>query len=442
MKIKHVLGCLSLSFVALTTNSLAATLPDVVQQTLTTNPNVLISTHNQRAVEHERRRAIGGYLPSIDLNLGYGRENSENVTTKARYADGDVSLTRHEASLTLSQMLFDGFSTSAKVANASQRSNAAAHRVFNTSSQIALRTVEVYLEHLRREALLDLAKNNLVIHQKMLARIHDVFSSGAGRKADVQQSEARLALAKATLINAQGNLRDAKINYETITSLKPENLVKVDATSIAKYLPSDFNAAFIVMQEKHPALAAAKSDLAAAEAEYRQSRAAYFPTLSLELGASRNENLDGVEGDNDDMSAMLQLSYNLYRGGADVARQRETAARVSAAKEVVRRVRLDAERQLHLAWNSLQTIRERLKYLQQHVKATENVLVSYREQFKLGQRSLLDVLNSENELFTARSSLVVGQYVELLGIYQVLQSSGILLSSLNVTPPSESTARY
>ena len=165
-----------------------------------------------------------------------------------------------------------------------------------------------------------------------------------------------------------------------------------------------------------------------------------MPRFSLELNVKENENLDGIEGENDDINAMFRMRYNLYRGGADKARRQETAERIGAAQEVIRRTQRVVEENLLLSWNSLVTIRARLDYLKEHVKSTEKVLQSYKEQFKLGQRSLLDLLDSENELFNARASLVTAQYTEILSIFQLLERMGSLLDTLGIKRPKEARA--
>ncbi len=161
----------------------------------------------------------------------------------------------------------------------------------------------------------------------------------------------------------------------------------------------------------------------------------------MELGITDNKNLDGIAGENDDMSAMLRMRYNLFRGGADRARRQETAERMGAAKESIRRAQRIIEEDVLLSWNGLLTIRARLDYLSGHLESTKEVVSSYKEQFKLGQRSLLDVLDSENELFNARASLLSAQYAEIFSLLKVLGSMGLLLDTLGIERPKEADPR-
>ncbi len=422
----------------------ADTLTEVIQHTLETNPEVLISINTRRAADQEFKQAQSGYWPTIELRGGYGRENSDNATTRNR-TGGDISLTRQEMGISLSQMLFDGFSVKHGVARQNSLVNSAAYKVQNTRENIALITAEVYLEILRRWELLELSKNNVVIHQKTLQQIRTLVKGGAGRKADVKQSTSRLALAKSSLVNADGNLRNAEINYQRITGelpKSPKTLSIPPRAPLEAALPQNVNTALDIALNKHPSLQVVKAELEAAFSSNRQAKSNFLPRMFLELDATDNKNLDGVAGDNDDMSAMLTMRYNLFRGGADKARSQETAERIGVAKEETRRIRRIIEEKVQLSWNSLRTIRARLDYLKIHLESTEDVLQSYKEQFKLGQRSLLDVLDSENELFNARASLVSAQYNEILSIFRVLESSGRLLETLGIERANESQVNY
>jgi adhesin transport system outer membrane protein len=418
----------------------AETLTAVIQHTLETNPEILMTIKNRYVVEQQLQEAQAGYWPTIDLIGGYGRETSDNAST--RRAGGDVTLTRRETGLSLSQMLFDGFEVKNRVNKHQYLVNSAAYKVRESSETIALLTAEVYLEILRRRQLVEFSKDNVVIHQKILDQISTLAVGGAGRQADVQQSSSRLALAKSSLVNAQGNLRNTEITYQRITGELPTALIQPDFTSLATILPQNEKQVFEMALNNHPALQIAYAELEAAQATQQQAQSTFLPRFNLELGVTDNQNLDGIEGNNDDITAMLRMRYNLYRGGADQARLQESAQQVGVAQEMVRKVRLLLEEETFLAWNSLITTRARLDHLEKHVKSTAEVLESYKEQFKLGQRTLLDVLDSESELFNARTALVSAQYAEMLNVLQVLKSMGILLRSMQINLPQGSQVTF
>lgn len=420
-----------LFLITLSSSTPADTLKEVIQRTLETNPDVLITTQLRHAADQQLKQANAGYWPTIELTGSYGREKSDNPTTP------EATLNRQEMGITLSQMLFDGFYVKNNVERQNALVNSAAHKVKNSSENIALITADVYLEILRRQQLLELSKDNVVVHQKILEQIRTLIEGGAGRQADLQQSASRLALAKSSLVNAQGNLRNAEINYRRVTGELPQALIKPLITPFQAALPETAEVALDTALSNHSSLQVANADLQAAQAAHQRAKSAFMPNFNLELSLTDNQNLDGIEGDNDDINAMLKMRYNLYRGGADQARLQEAVERIGAAKEEIRRVQRVIEEETLLAWNSLITLRARIHHLEEHVESTKQVLKAYQEQFKLGQRSLLDVLDSENELFNARASLASAQYSEILSTLKVLNSIGLLLTTIDVTPPPE-----
>ena len=150
------------------------------------------------------------------------------------------------------------------------------------------------------------------------------------------------------------------------------------------------------------------------------------------MGATRNEDTDGTPGDNDDETAIVRMSYNLFRGGGDRARMNEAQAREFAAREAVRSVRRAVEEDATLIWNELEDILMRLEHLQAHVDSTEEVLKVYKEQLALNKRTLLDLLDVENKLLRAKIAAISGRYVTILARYRVLTSTGQLLSTLGI----------
>ena len=187
-----------------------------------------------------------------------------------------------------------------------------------------------------------------------------------------------------------------------------------------------------------PTVLIATADIDVAEAELRGSRAGNYPRFDLELGAAANDNLDGVKGGDVEAQALLVVRYNLFRGGADVAREREAFARLREAREGLRQVQRDAAEEARIAYNALQTAQARLEALRAAVEAQRATRDVYAQQFDLGQRSLLDLLDAENELFVARSNLVTAQFTEIFGVYRVLAVTGDLLMTLDIDRPKES----
>lgn len=422
-----VAGCLFVTF-----GATAQTLHEAVRTTLKTNPDVLASQYGVEAADELRKQARAGYLPTVDVVLAGGDETSNNTTTRALGTD-DLDLTRQERSIRLTQLIFDGGATSNFVRQQTHLVDAAIARLVSTQENVSLRAVQVYLESLRRDEIVELAEENLGHHEETLEKIRERFESGVGTKVDVVQTQGRRAQAKSNVLLSQREAKNGIAEFYRVVGEYPQDLALPEAT---RGVPETLEQALEVAMDNNPGIKAAEAELEAAIASRKQARGNFYPRFDLELGATRNDDTDGSEGPNDDETAVVRMTYNLYRGGADRARLNEAEAREFAAREALRSNQRAVEEDVTLIWNELQDILVRLEYLQAHVKATEEVLVVYREQLALGKRTLLDLLDVQNELLRAQIAKVSGDYIALLARYRVLASTGQLLDNLEIDPDS------
>jgi adhesin transport system outer membrane protein len=258
--------------------------------------------------------------------------------------------------------------------------------------------------------------------------------SGVGRRADLEQAQARLALAQANLASADANLREANIQFQRVVGEMPRDVARPGNPD---GVPVSEDDALSVAVNNHPLLNSAAADIDAAKAQTRAAESLLRPRVDLEMGTSWNDNLDGVRYKNNDAYAMLRLKYNLYNGGTDKARVAERRIQEMEASEIMNRTRREVEESTRLSWNSLLTSTDRLPKLKAHADATEQTRDAYSKQFSIGQRTLLDLLDSENELYTARQNFIDGQFVEMFARYRLLADMGKLVESLGVAPREE-----
>lgn len=412
--------------------SAAQSLEEAVRITLRTNPDVLASQYSVEAAEQVRRQARGAYLPSLDVILAGGHENSNNTTTRALGLD-DLDLDRNERSVRLTQLLFDGGATVNLIRQQAALLDAAVARMTSTQENIGLRAIEVYLESMRRGAVVKLATENLGHHDQTLEKITERFESGVGTKVDVVQTRGRRAQSMSNVLLANRESRNGEAEFYRIVGEYPRDLsIPKDARGV----PATLEQAIEIALSTNPGIKTAASELQAAVAARKQAKGSFYPRFDLELGATRNDDMDGSVGANDDETAVVRMTYNVFRGGADRARLNEAEAREFAARESLKSTQRAVTEDVTLMWNELQDILMRLEYLEAHVDATEEVLAVYREQLTLGKRTLLDLLDVQNELLRAKIALVTGQHIARLARYRVLAGTGQLLASLEINPES------
>ncbi|HEX6144068.1 MAG TPA: TolC family outer membrane protein [Geminicoccaceae bacterium] len=421
--------------------SWALTLEDTVEVALATNPEVGVVAADREAIDQELRQARALYLPSLDLRGAIGPEYTNSPATRARPGDDNSeTLIRMESQVTLTQMLFDGFSTRSEVDRQLARIDSAAYRVREAGEFIALDAIEAHLNVLRNEALVELAEQNVIEHQRILGQVGQLERQGGGTIADVRQTEARVAAANSALATAVGNLRDARAIYRSVVGIPPEDLALPDPPVAA--VPGGAEAAAADAFVGNPTVRIAEADIEVARAELQGARSGYYPRLDLEMGAGANRDIDGIEGSDVDAQALVVLRYNLFRGGGDIAREREAFARLREAREVLRRAKRAAEEDARVAYNAFLTAQDRADALEAQAVATRSTRDAYAQQFDIGQRSLLDLLDAENELFIARSNLITAQFTELFAVYRVLAATGDLLMVMDVDAAKESINIY
>ncbi|MEH6502461.1 MAG: TolC family outer membrane protein [Cycloclasticus sp.] len=433
MKLKTTFAVSSLLALSLGTAT-AETLQEAIQHTVNENPEIRSAASERLAVEQEISQAKAGFFPTVDIAVGAGWERSLNPTTEAA-GEGSKSLGRDEASIQIRQMIYDGFATSSEVNRQTARTNARAYTVFGQAEITALNAVEAYINVLRREELLALSNENLAIHKSTNDQIKSRSDRGVGRGADVEQSTGRLALAQKNAYSEIGNLKDAQTAYLRVVGKLPQDIEPVTAPGDA--LPDSFDQAIDAAIENHPILKSANVDIESAIAQHATAKTAFMPRVDLEISASHNKDIDGIEGVNEDASAMVRLRYNLYNGGKDTARRKETAELINQAKSIRDNTYRQAVESMRLSWIAHQTVKSQMAFFESHKNSSIKSNEAYQKQFNIGRRSLLDLLDSANEMFVAKSAFTNAKYDELYSQFRILASSGALTNYLNVKLPEE-----
>lgn len=412
----------------------ATTISDTVRATIATNPEIGVVRNDRLAVDQELQQARALGLPSIDLRVAGGPEYTNSVGTRAR-GDGSQSSFRSDASLTLTQRVFDGGATRSEIDRQLARVDSAAHRVREAAEFIALDGIQSHLDILRNQDLLALADANVSAHRRILGEVRDLESGGTTGIADVRQAEARLAAAIDNFEQIRGDLANARATYLQVVGNVPADL-ELEASPVAA-LPPSMEAAALRASSSSPTVMIAASDVDVASAEVRAAKAGYFPRLNVEAGAATARDVNGIDGSDVSGEVLLVMRYNLFRGGADVAQEREAFHRLNEARSSLARVRRRAEEDARNAYITLETARARSATLRDQVEANRRTRDAYADQFIVGQRTLLDLLDSENELFISRVNMTTTEYQERFAVYRAITVTGALLDTLGVDRPRE-----
>lgn len=403
------------------------TIEEAVSQALRTNPELMAARNALASREFEVDQAKSSWLPQVSVSAGVGNE----VRTAPSTGFEEVDLSRQEFGVQASQLVFDGFATNSEVKRQQAREQSAQYEMHATAESLALRVAEAYLNVLRHAKLLDLTRDTLWEHKNIYDQMKLRSDKGVGSKADLDQIAARLALANSNLIVAQNNLVDAQSTYYRLTGVYP-GLESMEEPMLPVGLPENIDAAINQAIGMHPTLKSASADVDAAYAQREAARSTVWPRLRIEADKRWDENIGGIEGEDEDLIVALRLRYDLYTGGANKARRKQTAFLAEEAKDIRNNARRQVVESMQLSWNAYEALTQQEGFLKQHVKAASDTKEAYAKQFNIGRRTLLDLLNTETEVVEARRSLVNAQYDRIFAGYRIFNAAGSLLKAMKI----------
>src|SRR5574343_400343 len=410
---------------AVAAGSPIASIRDAAQQAVLNSPEVTSKLHAFRAADEEIGVARGGYFPRVDFTAGVGREDLRQPSAK------DADYTRRGYALSLNQMLFDGFFTRNEVRRLDKARLVRYYELLDASEVTALEAGRAYLDVLRYRHLVDLAKDNYVQHKGTYDQIQKRVKSGVGRRVDLEQAGSRLELAEINLVTETANLHDVSARYQRLVGQRPGDRLDAPAVLSAAF-PSDAKSAIGTLYKSNPQLLGASENIEASQYEIYTRRAAYSPKFDFRARTDQTWNYLGADGLRDYKVAELVMTWNLFNGGSDRAREKQSMEKKHLAFDLREKACRDTRQTLLIAYNDVLRLKRQSTHYANQVALLEKTRDAYRDQFNVGQRSLLDLLDTENELLNARRSAVNADTDLTLAYMRTYAGMGVLLEQLGL----------
>ncbi len=416
-----VLVALGLSLAAAT--ALAETLNEALATAYANNPTLQAARAQQRQVDEQVPQALSNWRPTVDVEGSIGKQWEQNKFRGAN--DRANSSEPKSAALNLTQPIYRGGRTVAQRDQAENLVSAGRAQLSSVEQLVLLQAVTAYVDVLRDIRVLDLTKNNEQVIGEQLKATRERFEVGEVTKTDVSQAESRLARAVADRIQAQGNLTSSRAAYRQVIGMAPGEL---DVPDLPGGLPSGEEEA-IALSENSPTVSQAVYLERAARDGTDVVFGELLPTISLigQVGAS-----DEISDENlrsGDASIIAQVRIPLYQAGGVESRVREskqlTAQRRQELDEARRQVIQDAT----TAWQALETARAQIESFNAEVEATQTALDGVRQEQQVGLRTVLDVLDAQQEVLNAQVSLVVARRDSIVAAYQTFAAVGQLTAA-------------
>lgn len=411
--------------------SLAAdtrTLYQSVERALNDNPQMQVLSHNLQAVQYDLRQKRGGYLPTVDLLLGYGMDQYSDQITRRTNADPSASDwdSRGDAALVITQKVYDGGETGSQVSIQSALLDSAGYQLRATAQAIALKAVTAHLNVFRQRELVALTEKNLKNHRDIHQLLAERERAGAGSIADVTLVQARLARAESTLYLNRADLSRAMANYVSIIGTTPEELAYAGAPD---GLPQTLEEALRLTEQGNPELMVLDAELNEAESRLALARSRFKPKIDIELSSRYNDQLEGDPSWQNTNAAMLILHGNIFNGGQDEAGKDAAISRTyqSRAKRSAKLIELTEA--MSSSWANYFALQQQKIAYRDAVDYSLKTLDAYMKQFSVSQRSLLDLLSVENDYFQSAVQLITADINETISAYQILALTGSLKAS-------------
>jgi adhesin transport system outer membrane protein len=398
-------------------------LKEMVEKTITSNPEVQARYHKFLEAGYEQETVRGGFLPQADVVSTY-RKQEELVRNT-----GNTQIPRMNNELVLRQMIFDGFATSSEVKRLGHASRVRYFELQSTMQTTTLEFMRAYLDTLRYRELMQFAKDNYVIHKQMFDRIQERVSAGVARKVDLEQASGRLALAEANLLTETTNMHDVTARLQRLYGELPPETLEVPTISSAGVEASSEDALKLAYKQ-NPDLLSTIEDIQAKKNESKTKESRYFRRLDLQARKNLGTSSDGRYSNSAADLLELTMNFNLFNGFSDKNSINTAAQKLNGAQDMRDKACIDTRQLVSIAYNDIKQLTEQRIYRAQHKTSIENAREAYRKQYDIGQRTLLDLLDAENEYFQAKRSLTNTEYDLQLAYARTYAGQGELLNKI------------
>ena len=413
---------------------------DSIYGVLRNHHNLRGMIENREVLDHEVRRAQAGFGPRVDVTGQAGGSVLSDSSTRSQNLDSQM-WGKVGYSAQLVQPIWDGFATRSRVRTAKSTLESQKYRVFDTATSLSLDAIIAHIDLLRRRKIYELSEENVAHHKSLVGQAQDRASLGADTAADVTQAQSRLQRALSSLSEAKASLLVAEETYTRLTGLPAAS--RLQTVTMPPQLYTASQAVLEKAKKSNPKLAAYLQDIRASRAERELADSAFSPALNLEAGPNYT-NLGGTSGRwVYSFDVMGVVRWNIFNSGADVAERRAASARMRQSRQVMYNFIDDLKLDVDSTWVNYLAAQEQYNHYSKAIEYNRYTRTAYIEQFQIGKRSILDVLDTESELYNSATQAETARGNILVGAYRLSALTGNMLPemSINTGPLGQSAPK-
>lgn len=416
---------------ALAQSDQAVSMQEAISVAVNSNPEIAQAQYNKEAIQFERKQAQGLYAPRVDIEASAGIRHLDNNTRRS-LGINDEELYPLEAQARGEWIALDFGRRRGELLRQAARVDGASMRVLERSEFVALQVARQYLDVLLQQRVLAASQDNVGFHQSLVGDLTTGVQQGSISIADQQQAQERLQAALVRQSEAEQSLEEAKIALRRLSGLDVSQ-VQLPPT-LTEGMPATIDEAVGLARTNNPRVKEAEADVDAAHGLASSAKGDLYPRIGVGVLGRIGEDIDGFRGTTRDVQGQVFLRWNIFDGGINRNKYQEMVRRASEARYRLYDVTREAEADVRNAWTTLNTQTRVSDQLATQSRVSDDLLLSYRSQFNVGRRSLLDVLDAQNTRYNVQVRLETARFSQMFARYQTLAATNRFLSALSIAP--------
>jgi len=434
MKKALLLSCCSLVLGGFSMPVFAETLQESVALALSSHPSIDVASAAREVANETKREQRSGYFPEINASASAGRIYGDNSTSRGlTISRGAAYSGLGEVSASITQPIFDGFETSNRVKAADARIQSEEYNIADARESLAYQAVQAYWGLFHSQRLLSKINSYNETIQSYLDRIQMMVDEGAADESETAQARNILLTLETSIIDYEGQVETALANYVQVVGNAPRSSLQ-EPLAIGHLVPKNSKEALPASQTEHPLLMSLDRNMQASEFDSKAERGLLFPSVDGELSLYKKDQKEEIGGEIEDGRALLKMNWLFNTGGAQFARRDRALAEKSELLARKQETLLQIQGDIRRAYVEMQTAQKQMKIIDERKTVAEELLSAYETQFEGGRVRLLQLMQTENQLFNVDIERLNADYRYKLAEYAVLASMGKLNQYLAQAP--------
>jgi adhesin transport system outer membrane protein len=419
---------LILLFLAIASSSLALSLKESIDHALKNNPKIAQYKYEYEVAKKDLQEIKSKFLPSLSVNANVAkhRENNDDSNYK------DIDYNSHSVTLQARQNIYNGNADLNEYRKREHLREAARYKYLEIVNSTVHQVIESYIDLLKKKEILDITKETYKIHEEILQKSIEREESGIDVSSELEKVKSRKVLANVNLLSDRNNFYDALYALESVINGKI-NVQKLFLPSFSYKMPSSVDKILNKAYKNNPTIRVNRHNIEALKYDKKIANKGFLPTVDLEVTKTFEKKYDGKKEDNDDLSVMLTAEYNIFNGGADmIAKEKAMVSIIREEQTYKNSMRLINEG-VNIAFMKRDILQKQLPLLQEYNKSTKTIVESYEEEFDLGRRTIIDLLDVKDTYQSSKVKYAETKYSLENTKYRLLNYIGDSVGIFNLS---------